>query len=336
MTMQLVESFSWTTDINQFATRYNAAGLFNSCGIGVGEGRFPPGDALRCFGGFSLGLHTSLSTFVVGAAMQADVWPSTNPALFFQLNNLVTNVTHDYLEPDGTGRLRLKRGDGTILATGTTILLSGSYYYVELELVVDSVAGSAKLWVDGVLQFSIAGVNTQQGASNLVTHIRMTGFNSGLSRFSDMYVKDTTGNLGERRVLLLTPNGDGTYSEFTPSAAAPHFSLINLIPPTGDASYVGSNTPGQRDTYTFTDLPFNPAQINALQLSLYARKTDAGARKLATFVRSGGVDNPGVDQPITSTYEDFWLQIYETNPTTAAPWTFAGVNAAEFGVELTA
>jgi hypothetical protein len=98
-------------------------------------------------------------------------------------------------------------------------------------------------------------------------------------------------------------------------------------------SLVESATVGAKDTYGFADMVRNPASVFGVQINLNVKKDDAGFRQVKDVVRSGGADFAGTAQAVSTSY-GYKSAIRETNPATGAPWTKAGVNAAEFGMEV--
>ena len=70
-----------------------------------------------------------------------------------------------------------------------------------------------------------------------------------------------------------------------------------------------------------------------MQINLNVRKDDAGFRQVKDVVRSGGTDFAGITQAVSTSY-GYKSAIREVDPAAGAPWTKAGVNSAEFGMEV--
>jgi hypothetical protein len=114
--------------------------------------------------------------------------------------------------------------------------------------------------------------------------------------------------------------------------------------PNSDTDHNESSTNGHIDTYAYpvVGLPAG-AVIIAVQHNMFVRKVDSGSRSLAGVCRSNAVNYVGLDNhptdgvgvPLGLTYT-YLKQVLNTDPNTAAAWAEAGVNAAEFGVKITA
>ena len=118
-------------------------------------------------------------------------------------------------------------------------------------------------------------------------------------------------------------------------ATLSNFNFVNEVPPDDDQSYIVDSTVGHIDRYLMTTL--SGSGISAVAVNIRADKDDVGTRSIRAQIDSGGtiVDN-GTDIALTqNTYQTF-QNIWETDPNTSAAWTSSGVNAAEFGVKLTA
>ncbi|QQR68374.1 MAG: hypothetical protein IPI58_05830 [Alphaproteobacteria bacterium] len=76
--------------------------------------------------------------------------------------------------------------------------------------------------------------------------------------------------------------------------------------------------------------------VFGLQLSLCARKDDAGSRMMRGLLRSGGADDEGAALLAPGTDYRFHRQIWETNPATGTAWTQGQINALEAGCKITA
>ena len=346
-----VEGFTWPGvspigDISIFLSRYNTTQSSGGSSIKA-LGRFG-GNALELSGGsfeqqcfpIALPVLVTPGTIRFGVAIQSTNW-LTNGGLIglTDVGSVLPANANVYSVVGLNGGKLCIFGPPfstftTILATGTTVLLNNSYYYIEMELTIAGAgAGSCKVYLDGNLEVNTGPINTLNALSGSVSSFLLCSPASGLfTRFCDMYLSDTL--LGPQRVTTSFPTADGFLDQWTPSTGTTHYNLVNEAPPDGDGTYVGSSTPGQIDLYSFGALSYNPATIAAVQISLYARKDDLAARTVATEYRGGGSNFSGATLPaLTTTYQDY-PQIYTTDPATGIGWTVTGVNAGQYGVKL--
>ncbi len=282
-------------------------------------------------------LPSTYSTLFVGVAAR---WSS--PALTGNWLTLFTAAAGVVmtLGQNGTGNILVKNSGGTTIGTGTTVLVTNTWYYIEFELVINGASGSIELHLNGVSgeiplttgNFGSTNVGTFRIAGNgtLATH---------LSDYDDIYVLDTTGSapgntfLGDTRVQTLFPNADGTYSQWSPTPSGAHFSNIDETTPDDDTTYNSDANPGDIDTYLTAGI-LASASVPAVQVNLYARKDDAGARQIAPLIRQAGTDYPGNTATLSANYL-FYSQMYALDPS-GASWTANNVNADEYGVKVIA
>lgn len=241
---------------------------------------------------------------------------------------------------DSTKHLYITNAAGGTVATGTTALVANTWNYIEFKTFVNGASGTGELHLNGV-SGEIASTVGNFGSTNIgQVQIGYDGIpNSSGQRgiWDDMYVVDTSGSarntfLGDNRVETLYASADGANLFWVPDSGSAHFSRVNENSPDSDASYVADATPGDRDTYVFTDLATLVGTVNGVQVSLFARKDDAAARQIATVVRIGGSNYDGVTAPALTTSYQYYPQLYDQAPS-GADWTIAMVNAAEFGVK---
>lgn len=236
---------------------------------------------------------------------------------------------------NAAGKLELRSGNnGATLAVGTLVLQPNTWYYIEWDVTIGAGAtGASVCQIDGVQQFNVSGITTQQSGLAELTAIMWLGAGNP-ALFDDQYIKTTAGFLGPSRIILKKPNANGATNQWTANPGPNNFAMVNETPPDGDTTFNSDATATDIDLYAFTALGQNPANIWAVQVDLYARKDDAAARAIATEVRSGGTNFVGVTQPaLTTTYLALYTQIYEQDPKTSAAWVLANLDAAQFGVQ---
>lgn len=339
MAFIIVESFSWPgTTTAVLATRYNTSA--GAMSINLTGGRFGNG-CLQITGNnvqqFNL-RATIAPTIRIGVSIFSENWALTTATA--QLIAILgdASAVQCYISVDPATKLvQARNGANTLLGTGTKTLQNNSWYYIEILVTINNATGSFSCSIDGASQFALTNVDTQNVATTNITGINLRGLSSGANtRYSDFWANDGGALQGESRVVLLTPTSDGAVSAWTPSTGTTLFNLVDEIPPNGDTDYISSATPTQQALFGFSNLPYTPATVFTVQVSLYARKDDAAARSIATLVRSGGTTVTGTTQVITSSYLDFYLQIYDLNPVSVAAWTPSEVDNMEAGVECVA
>jgi len=250
-----------------------------------------------------------------------------------------------YLYALNTGLVQLRRGDGTVLATGTKVLTAGVYYHFEWKLTIDNTTGASELRINGATDHSVSGIDTQNSANATADRFWL-GENPVAAymgwAFDDVHVCDGTGSapynnfLGECRVECLFPNGNGNSSQLVGSDAnsTDNYLLVDETAPNGDTDYVESSTVGNKDTYTYGNLTPTTGTVYAVQINPYAEKTDAGTRTIATIARVSATEVDSSDLTLGATYGG-QSEIRTTKPG-GGSWSISDVNNAEFGVKVTA
>lgn len=237
---------------------------------------------------------------------------------------------------DSGGHIRVDRWNSTNLGASSKSLSIGVYYDIEIHWLIHASAGKVDVWVDGDLWLSITGANTKGLNAAVVDFVRFFGVGA-TDDLDDVVIWSGDTPLGPNRVECLLPSGNGATSNLVGSDAdsTDNYLHVDEATPDDDSTYVESSTPGDKDTYACSNLSSATGAVLAVQISAYARKTDAGARSIVTIARSGGgteEDSSPVGLP--STY-GYLSDVRPTKPGGGA-WAVADVNAAEFGVKVDA
>lgn len=323
-----------TADLTEKWTAMTAA-----TSIGVGTGRRGTNSLRFSAGGTVTKTLPPQSTWVLGFAWRCTQQPgSTSRLCAFQ--DTGTTQIDVRMQPGGT--LVVTR-NGTVLGTASVQALSEHiFYYLELRVVIHASTGSYVLRVDGVPWLSGGNVNTQVTGNASANMIVIGHFSDGLFGtvdVDDVYLCDGTGSantqlLGDCRVDALLPSGDGANTAWTPSTGTSHFALVDEVPPNDDTDYLSTSTVGARESHTFSDLPALPTPvIYGVQHTVVARKDDAGTRQVYSLVKSGATTQVAAAPFTMALAWSMYTAIWEQDPATTAPWTVAGVNAMEAGVE---
>lgn len=289
-------------------------------------------------------LPGSYGTLIVGGAWKMD---STSHTGGVGLIRLMEGTTiHLTLDLTTTSRLRIGRDDlgSAPLATGTTVLSSGVYYYIELKATIHDTTGSYTLRINGVNELTATNIDTRNGLTGVIDLVKLGGTGSGFvgstQYWDDFVILDTTGSaptndfLGDVRVQALLPNGNGNSSMLVGSDgnSTDNYLLVDETTPSS-ADYVESSTVNDKDTYAFGDLTPTSGTVYGVQVLPYAAKTDAGTRSIVSVARlSGGTEADSADKTLSTSYA-YLPDIRETKPGGGA-WSISDVNSAEFGVKV--
>jgi hypothetical protein len=250
-------------------------------------------------------------------------------------------------------RIRVTRGthgSATTLATSASpALVINSYYFIEFKGTIHNSTGTIHVLANGVDVIPATGsLDTQATALAQWTqlflghHDASSGASGGASfwwEFDDLYVLDTMGSapcndlLDDSRVDARYPTGAGTTTQWTPLAGS-NWDNVNESAPDDDTTYNSTDVLDEIDTFVVEDVPTVGSAIYGVQHCLYARKSDAGVASISPIVRHSGVNYPGDDHALSSSYV-YKLEQQAENPGTAAQWIEADFNAAEFGYKKT-
>jgi hypothetical protein len=259
--------------------------------------------------------------------------PSTRFATVLNANGTQLAL---WFKTDGTIRL----DSAATLNTTANALATGQWNYI--ELIVTIAGGGAGVYdvrVNGDSWANGTGTtNAVAGTSwNQISIQNSQGGNAFQAHyFDDLYVHSCSGSapyntaLGDCIVQAIFPTANATYSQWVPSSAVDHYTLVDDNPPNDDTDYVKGNSVGDRDSYSYV-IPAAGGNILGISVTPTIKKDDAGTRKYQTFYRTGSTNyDDGVDVTLSQSYA-----IYETirtvDPATSVAWTSG---TKEFGLKV--
>lgn len=318
-------------------------GLYNIVGTGGGTtfqtvpsiGRFGSG-AVRgggAGGGEVLAkFFAGQPTWVVGVAFKFNI--AGKASRLITLQALGQPQVELWMTVDNI--LRVTSADGVhVLGTGTTSLLSNTFYFLEFKATIGT-AGSFQARIGGRDEIALSAGNTDPLGLGVATRVVLWADQFQLTMtYDDLYICDGTGTanndfLGDMRVEDLHPVSAGAHADYAFTGAASATAAVNEVAEDGDTSYVHSETVGDKQTYLFGPLSSAPTAVAGVQLSLVARKDDAGVRALAPVFRAAGADHAAGLIPLTDSY-GYATYVAENNPASGLPWTGDEVDAIEAG-----
>jgi hypothetical protein len=241
--------------------------------------------------------------------------------------------------------LRLSSLTQVTLYTGSTLLgtythgsqIAGLWNYFEIGGTIATSGGVATVKMNGTTIISYTGNTKGGGTATAFDAVGLSGNSYSGTSFDDLYVCDGTGSaphnifLGDTRVVTMSPNGAGASTQLTPDSGS-NYARVNELPYSA-ANNVSGTTPGQRDTYSLSDLPAGVANIFAVQNNVIAKKTSTGAIAVKPAVKSGANVYYGSASSVGTTDATI-SDLRIIDPNTSAAWTVSGVNALESGLEI--
>lgn len=255
-------------------------------------------------------------------------------------------ATHLTVYANAAGALSLYRGTSAGTLLGTTSngqVANNTWVYLELYAHVDNL-GAYELRVNGVNVLSASGVDTRNGGTspNVTTIGSTYVHNPGIlasaqPQIDDLYLMtgDGAGGSGFQSEIIIeriAPSAAGNYTQLTPSAGS-NWQNVDEVP-FSSSDYNGSPTPGQKDTYAYTNLVSTTGTIVGTVLHTATMKNNAGFITGRRVIRIGGSDYNGADYPSFSATMVPHSEVLEVSPATAAAWTISEVNGTEAGFEV--
>lgn len=265
-----------------------------------------------------------------------------------------------YLARNVDGTISWYRGEfhsgSAVLVAGPSIyaLNTNTNYYIELELTIDDATGTVDVYIDGINRLSASGLDTKATASASWNQFTLPGgfFNNGNQYCTDVYVcdgQDGTAASPAQAQAFNTPLGDvkveylgaeagnATYTDWVCSTGTDRGAMVDdgSAGPDDDSTYVFSDTPGDKVSFTLEDLPITTLDVLAVMPVASMTKNDAGSRVVKPLHRISGVDYYGtpIEAPAQGSYR-FLVEVMTKSPATGVAWTPSEVNGMEGGVAV--
>jgi len=234
------------------------------------------------------------------------------------------------VSPDATGHLTVRRGT-TVIATSTNTISANTWHHIQFKATINSTTGAYEVKVNGSSVNWIpaaTGANTRSTANNSAT-TAYCGNTLAATMFRDFLVTDDFP--GVVVGALLRPAVAGYHQDWTASSGSNRGAVVGQLD--ADASFVESPTNGNIDTYTLEAVPSGGTPtIIGIQHQLYVKHDTGAAHTVRPKVRASGTDYSGTSVATTTSYA-LVVEASSVNPDTAAAWTKADIEAAEFGYE---
>lgn len=284
-------------------------------------------------------LGVTASSVGVGGAYYFNSIPSTTGKFRLMSWRDVSNNELVRVELQTTGALRVVNGLETLLyETTVPVVTAAAQQHVEAQAVIDSSNGAVEVRVNEVTVINITGVNTQGAGTGGCAQIVWRAFDADEGFYvDDIFAWDTSGSfnndfIGDKKVVTLMPVNDTSSVDYTPFGTADGFDAMDELDPNDATDYIsfGPITGSVEEVGEFgiDDLASDVVVINAVQLYVRAQKSDAGTCTMRNGLTSN-VDIAAGDLHSITTQWTYWMDIFESDPHTGAPWTRTAFNAAD-------
>ena len=226
---------------------------------------------------------------------------------------------------------------GVLLGTSPSgMLKSATWHWIDFSVTMSATVGTIDLLIDGAVALHLTAQNT--GSTTTIDGI-FTGSQAGgvnttgvNTYFDDVLVIDSITPLGERRIETIRPSADTATKQWTPDSGTVNFSRVNDAQ-VNSATFVSASVVGNTDLYDMIDLNSAPAVIDAVQVTVFAQKTDAGSRAIAIVGDIAGTQVVSSNLTLTSSINKL-SSLLLTKPGGGA-WDATSVNALRAGPKVT-
>ncbi len=343
MTLRLIEGFDGLTDLTD---KYSVTSNWTVSATQKRTGT----QSMRCGGSTTdyawvpIPGATPSNEIYIGFAFRLSVIPALSNYAIVRFYGGGIVGAHFSLKSDGAIQIA---GSAVQIDSGANVLEVDTWYYIEIKMIKSnsSSAGDVIVMVDGDEWINCGtGLDFLSGSNNWTDCIMFRGYSGSIRYFDDIYICDETGSaptntfLGEIKVAVLSPDGNGNQNNFVGSDADSTDNYLHVDDTTDDddSSYVESATVSDLDLYTFENMPEASDSILGVQVSSYVKKDAVGRRLGRHVTRVNGSNYEGASFGANSTDYLFADTIWELNPDDAAAWVDADINAAEFGLKVQA
>jgi len=215
---------------------------------------------------------------------------------------------------------------------GTTRLSTDKWYVIEIHLKPHVTAGIFEIRVDGVLDYQYSGW-TSSAEYPWVDRLRFYAF--WYWYIDDIVVNDTSGSANNSwpncmKVVLLRPNSEGSYEEWTATGEQRHYDHLNEVPPSMD-DYLTAQTSGLRESCHYEGLPEEVETVAVVRSDAWAsRSSGSTLSKLIFEVIPGSTiyQSTETELGLANLLHSY---AWNFNPETSSNWTVDEVNTLQGG-----
>jgi len=158
---------------------------------------------------------------------------------------------------------------GTLISTTSYVFPPNQWVVIEVKIYFHASAGTITIKINGVTIVDVSGLNTTGGIPTqmILGQYNTTGTNI---YHDDIMVRDDDW-CGLGGLYVLTPNGQGSYTDWTGTYADPYIEA--------DAGVAGT-----KESFTHSGLPANAIQCSGVCVSVNAELIGSGYGAVAPFI----------------------------------------------------
>lgn len=299
-----------------------------------------------CDEGFELTYKNANNTALYDAKFALDTAISEGWASFYMLYNDITssNWDHDLFSiwsATGNKVLSLRKlvnsttfhvyystSSGSIQNVAVSAPSTGLHRWDIYWKIAADGTGQFTIYQDGVSYWSLSGQNNGRGTTILDLRFNREGGGSGNLRvYSGIIIADEDTRL--LNCVYQRPTGNGSLTDWTNGYTAIDEAGIDIT------DYIYATADGQQETFTFPAIPAGVSSDDPVFCRLRASGL-AGTMAIEAICKSGGtVYNLGTLFAAGACALGRKFDV-TNDPDTAALWTVADLDAAEFGFEAAA
>lgn len=273
-------------------------------------------------------------TTIFGASCKVSAYPAASDHLLQYMDS--NSVVNNTLILGASGLISLYTGTVFLKGTATQPVPLNEWFWLEVKIKHAGSAGTAEIRINGTTVLNLTTGDFADGLQDC-GRVLLKGSAGRTTSWDDVVIMDDQGAsfndfLGDLLIETLAPTVDTAQQDFTASNAGDNFAEVDDIGSDSDAGYNYSNTVNDEDLFTHGDLSATPTAVHACVVNLKAKDTGVN-RGLKASCKSGVTTSRGSEETLSGGY-GFFQTIYETDPDTAAAWDGAGVDAAEFGYQV--
>jgi hypothetical protein len=303
--------------VNANTIETTAGGTFGAgarCSIKMGNGNFGLGS------GFASEVFTAINQFWLHFEMSIESG-AVAAQEFLYFTNAANQVVFKAVHLNAVNQLQFQYWDGSAFVNiGPIWGFFGLNTVYKFNLELDLIAGTFNFYNNAVLVASGSGITAS--ARNPV---KFNLCNLGLGGFSAYASKIFMDTEDTRNSDLITcaANGDGFNTAWTGT-----YTDINEIA-VNDATFISSNTTGQKETFTIATPSIGINNIKAVVLGCRSNRSGAGPQNIEPVLRLSGTDYIG---SVFATDANINSQsiVIGVNPATGNLWQNSEVTSANF------